>query len=176
MTTNKNSTQQRYTSPFYRLKPQIIGHHFLHLLSPPRLSVLFYESESSWRQRDQQIVPHGPHIITKNNSFEIKVSPPRSLLDFLSNYFFLVKDGIMSKHRRLLIHIKGKKILRISALCQHTGIFNNAIPTWQCTGHTGTSVLPQFTKSKCFPRACTWWRGSSAFKLVKRCRDIVPTI
>lgn len=78
-------------------------------------------------------------IITKNNSFEIKVSPPRSLLDSLSNYFLLVKDGIMSKHRRLLVHIKGKKILRISALCQHKGIFNNAIPTWQRTGHTGTS-------------------------------------
>ena len=91
------------------LKPEIIGHHFLHLLSPPRLSVLFYESESSWRQRDQQIVAHGPHIITKNNSFEIKVSPPRSLLDSLSNYFLLVKAGIMSKHRRLLVHIKEKK-------------------------------------------------------------------
>ena len=100
------------------LKPEIIGHHFLHLLSPPRLSVLFYESESYWHQRDQRIVSHGPHIITKNNSFEIKVSPPRSLLDSLSNYFLLVKDGIMSKHRRLLVHIKGKKILRISALCQ----------------------------------------------------------
>ena len=110
------------------LKPEIIGHHFLHLLSPPRLSVLFYESESSWHQRDQRIVSHGPHIITKNNSFKIKVSPPRSLLDSLSNYFLLVKFGIMSKHRRLLVHIKGKKILRISALCQHKGIFNNAIP------------------------------------------------
>lgn len=136
------------------LKPEIIGHHFLHLLSPPRLTVLFYESEPSWHQRDQRIVSHGPHIITKNNSFEIKVSPPRSP-DSLSNYFLLVKDGIMSKHRRLLVHIKEKKILRISALCQNKGIFNNAIPTWQRTGHTGTSVLPQFTKSKWFPRACT---------------------
>ena len=61
----------------------------------------------------------------------------------------------MSKHRRLLVHIKENKILRISTLCQNKGNFNNAIPTWQRTGHTGTSVLPQFTKSKCFPRACT---------------------
>ena len=72
------------------LKPEIIGHHFLHLLSPPRLSLLFYESESSWRQRDQQIVAHGPHIITKNNSFEIKVSPPRSP-DSLSSYFLWLR-------------------------------------------------------------------------------------
>ena len=50
---------------------------------------------------------------------------------------------------------KKKNLLRISTLCQNKGIINNVIPTWQRTGHTGTSVLPQFTKSKCFPRACT---------------------
>lgn len=149
------------------LKPEIIGHHFLHLLSPPRLSVLFYESESYWHQRDQRIVSHGPHIITKNNSFEIKVSPPRSLLDSLSNYFLLVKDGIMSKHRRLLVHIKGKKYCALVRCVNLTTRFRRG---------KGQDTQVLLTKSKCFPRACTWWRGSSAFRLVKCCRDIVPTI
>lgn len=153
------------------LKPEIIGHHFLDLLSPPRLSVLFYESESYWHQRDQRIVSHGPHIITKNNSFEIKVSPPRSLLDSLSNYFLLVKDGIMSKHRRLLVHIKGKKYCAL-VRCVNTREFL----TTRFRRGKGQDTQVLLTKSKCFPRACTWWRGSSAFRLVKCCRDIVPTI
>ena len=146
MITNKNSTQQRYTSPFicfiylYVYKPEIIGHHFLHLLSPPRLSVLFYESESSWRQRDQQIVPHGPHIITKNNSFEIKVSPPRSLLDSLSNYFLLVKDGITSKHggEGFLSILKKKRYCAL-VRCVKTTEFS--ITRFQCGKGKDTQVL-----------------------------------
>ena len=50
-----------------------------------------------------RLFPHGPHIITKNNL----VSLPTSLNSF-SSYFLFAKDGIMSKHRRLLVHIKWK--------------------------------------------------------------------